>query len=126
MEKTLYNRHGDAVAYIADDYHHTVYLLDGQPVAYIYEDRHIHGINGRHLGWFVNEMAFNHNGERVGFTAGTCPVPVAREPVKAEKHNRDETRPRWAAPPFPNLSFDYAADGLEVFLKKGEVMRQPA
>jgi len=90
----LFNKHGYAAAYITDDCHNTIYLLDGHPVAYIYEDRHIYGINGRHLGWFVNEIVFNHNGERVGFTNKTCPVPVAQEPVKAEKYNRDEIRPR--------------------------------
>jgi len=126
MERTLFNRNGDAVAYLTDDYHGTIYVLDGHPVAYLYEDRHIYGINGRHLGWFVNDIVFDHNGERIGFTSGTCPVPVGKEPPKAEKYDKDEIRPRWQAPPFPNLTFDYAARGLEVFLKDGQVLSRQA
>jgi hypothetical protein len=122
MERTLFNKNGDAVAYLTDNYYKAIYMLDGHPVAYLYEDRHIYGINGRHLGWFINDMVFNHNGERTGFTSSTCPVPVANEPVKAEKFYMDELRPRWAAPPFPNLSFDYATQDLETFLRKGQVI----
>lgn len=121
MERTLFNRNGDAAAYIADDYHKTIYLPDGYPVAYLFEDNHIYGINGHHLGWFVNDIAFNNIGERIGFTAGTCPVPVSKEPIKAEKQGRDELRPRWESPPFPNLTFDYAARDLETFLRDGQI-----
>ncbi len=122
MERTLFNRKGDAVAYLTNDYYRTIYLPDGHPVAYLYEDRHIYGINGRHLGWFVNDIVFNHIGERIGFTAGTCPVAVAKEPVKEEKFEKDELRPRWQAPPFPNLTFDYASGDLEAFLRDGQVL----
>ena len=122
MERTLFNRNGDAVAYITDDYNETIYMPDGHPVAYLYEDIHIYGINGRHLGWFVNDIIFNHDGERVGFTAGTCPVPVGQEPVKAEKLDKDELRPRWQAPPFPNLTFDYSVMEFKDFIKNGQVL----
>lgn len=122
MESTLFNRNGDGVAYITDDYHQTIYILDGHPVAYLFEDNHIYGINGRHLGWFINDIVFNNIGERIGFTAGTCPVPVAKEPVKAEKLDKDELRPKWKAPPFPNLTFDYSAGDFEAFLKEGQVL----
>jgi len=121
MERTLFNRNGDPVAYITDDYNDTIYMTEGLPVAYIHDDRHIYGINGRHLGWFVNDIIFNNIGERIGFTAGACPVPVAKEPVKAKKHEKDELRPRWEAPPFPDLTFDYAAMDLESFFKDGQI-----
>lgn len=119
---TLFNRNGDAVAYIMDDYNKTIYLPDGHPVAYLFEDKHIYGINGHHLGWFVDDIVFNNTGERIGFTAGTCPVPVAKEPVKAEKLDKDELRPRWEAPPFPNLTSVYATVDFEAFLKEGQVI----
>jgi hypothetical protein len=124
MERTLFNKHGAAIAYISDDYNETIYLPDGHPVAYLYEDRHIYGINGRHLGWFVDEVIFDHNGKRIGFTERTCPVAPGSAPVKAEKYIRDEIRPRWAAPAFPNLSFDLAEQDLAPFFKEGEQPRQ--
>ena len=121
MERTLYNKNGDVVAYITDDYYETIYLWEGIPVAYIYQDQHIYGINGRHLGWFIDDIIFNNNGERIGFTRGSCPVFVAREPVKPEKYSRDEIQPKWKAPPLPKLLFDFANEDLVEFLKAGQV-----
>jgi hypothetical protein len=121
MDRTLFNKNGDAVAYITDDYHETIYLPDGRPVAYLYEERHIYGINGHHLGWFIDDIMYNHNGERIGFTSNTCPVLVGKEPVKAEIYSRDEIRPRWEAPPLAKLGVDISGSDLEAFLKKGQV-----
>ena len=123
MEKTLFNRNGEAVAYIAADYHETIYLWDGFPVAYLYNEDHIYGINGRHLGRFINEIIYNSSGERVGFTYSACPVPPAKETVKAQKHTPDEIRPRWSAPPHPNLTFRLADQELDDFLKEGRIVR---
>lgn len=122
MEKTLFNKNGEVVAYISDDYHETIYLWEGKPVAYIYEDQHIYGINGRHLGWFIDEIIYNHDGERVGFTNNSCPVPVAKETVKTEKFPKDEIQSRWEAPPLPKPLFDYANEDLSDFLKEGQFL----
>ena len=121
MERTLFNKNGEAVAYIADDYHESIYIWDGAPVAYIFNERHVYGINGRHLGWFTNEIIFNNYGERIGFTSSSCPVPIAKESVKPKKYPMDEIRPRWNAPSFPTLSFNFASQDLKGFLKEGQV-----
>ena len=39
IEKKIFNKDGEAVAYITPDYTPIVYLWDGNPVAYIYEKR---------------------------------------------------------------------------------------
>jgi len=124
MEKTLFDKNGYAVAYISDDYNETIYLPEGRPVAYIYEDRHVYGINGHHLGWFVDGIIYNNRGERIGFTSSACPVAPGKDPVKAERYIRDEIRPRWAAPAFPNLTFKLAEQDLASFFKEGEAPRQ--
>lgn len=128
MERTLFNKDGEVVAYISDDYHETIYLWDGRPVAYIYEDQHIYGINGRHLGWFIDDIIFNNSGERIGFTNNSCPVSVAKETIKPEKFARDEIQPKWKAPPSPKLLFDYANEDFSEFLKEGQfsLLRQEA
>lgn len=126
MEMTLFDKDGEPVAYIADDYHQTIYLWDGSPVAYLYEENHIYGINGRHLGWFTSDILYNGDGERIGFTNGTCPVSVGKETVKSTKQPMDEIRPRWAAPPLANLGFNFAAQGLADFLKEGQAIRYSA
>jgi hypothetical protein len=123
MERTIYDRDGYAVAYITDDYHETVYMWDGAPVAYLYDDEHLYGINGRHLGWFTDEILFDNKGNRIGFTANSCPVPIAKEPVKTEKKARDEIRPRWQAPPRPKLTFDFSDQALPDLLSQGQVIR---
>lgn len=123
MERTLFNKNGDVVAYITEDYHETIYLWNGSPVAYLYEDRHVYGVNGRHLGWFVDEIIYTNNGERIGFTTSSCPVPIAKEPIKVEKSVRDKIQSRWTAPAFPKLTFNFADMDLSDFLKEGQVSR---
>jgi len=123
MDRSLFDKKGFAVAYIADDYHNTIYLWDGSPVAYLYEDVHIYGINGRHLGWFMNDILYNNNGERIGFTSNTCPVAIAKEAVKSKRKSIHELRPRWSAPPTPMGKFQFADQGLKDFLLEGQVVR---
>ena len=123
MEKTLFNKNGEAVAYIMDDYHDSIYMWSGFSVAYLYNEEHVYGINGRHLGWFINEVIYNVQGERIGFTSNTCPVNIAKEPEKAKRRTMDEIRPRWSAPPLPKLSFNLGSQGLADFLMKGQVVQ---
>ena len=120
MEKILYDKEGEAVAYVASDYEGTIYLWEGVPAAYLFEDSHVYGINGRHLGWFKDEVMYNNDGDRVGFTSNTCPVPIAKPRPKSKKAPRDEIRPRWSAPPLPKLSFRLAAKSLSDFLSEGQ------
>ena len=121
--KTLFDKNGDPVAYISDDYNETIYLWDGSPVAYVYEEEHVYGINGRHLGWWIHEILYNGGGDRIAFASNTCPVAIAKEPPKTKKKPTDEIRPRWKAPPLPKLRFNFASQDLLDFLKEGEVAR---
>ena len=121
MEKTLFDAQGNAIAYITDSHHNAIYSFDGVPVAYLHEEQHVYGINGRHLGWFINEIIYNDSGERIGFTSMTCPVATAKEPVKSERRAMDELRSKWSAPPTPNLTFNFADQDLADFLNQGRV-----
>ena len=121
MEKSLFNKNGDAVAYLTDDYNRTIYLWDGQQVAYLFNDRHIYGANGKHLGWFIDGVIFNPGGERIGFTANTCPVPPSKEPIKLKKRFKDEVQSRWKENPLPKLQYILASEDLSDFLRNGQV-----
>ena len=121
MEKALYNRKGQPVAYIAADYFGTIYLWAGEPVAYLYEEIHVYGITGQHLGWFKDEVLYTPEGARVGFTPSTCPVPIAKSPQKGRKAQISELKPRWKPPPSPEFSYQLASQDLADFLKQGEV-----
>ena len=123
MDKILYDKSGTAVAYITSDYHEIVYLWEGLPVAYLYEQENVYGFNGRHLGWFRDEVLYNHRGERIGFTFNTCPVSVGKPPVKGKKYPMDEMRPRWGSPPLPKLGYNLASEVLADFLRQGQAFR---
>ena len=122
-DKTLFDKNGDPIAYITDDYNSTIYLWDGSPVAYIYEEELIYGINGRHLGWWIDQILYNVDGDRIAFTSGTCPVAIGKESPKNKKQQTEEIRPRWKAPPLPKLRFDFASQDLVDLLKEGRVAR---
>ena len=122
MDTSLYDKNGNAVAYLTEDFQSTIHLWDGTPVAYLYEERQVYGINGHHLGWFIDNIVFNNNGERIGFTSGACPVPVAKETAKSEKKPKDEIRPRWQAPPLPKLGFNTAEQPFADFLSGGQMI----
>ncbi len=63
---SLFDGAGKAVAYIAVDNELTIYLWGGKPVAYLDRDSeggyHVYGFNGKHLGWFVKGVVWDHEG----------------------------------------------------------------
>ncbi len=122
MEKTLYDKKGEPVAYIAMDYHEAIFLWDGQAVAYLYEEDHVYGINGRHLGWFIDDILYDQEGARIGFTSSTCPATVGKRGSKGKRSVLPELKPRWAAPPLPKLAFREVARDLADFLSEGQVI----
>lgn len=126
MAQTLFDKNGEAVALLSEDHNRTIFLWDGRPAAYLYEDRHVYGFNGRHLGWFVQGVLFDHDGRRAGFTKKTCPVNTVQATAHAETRPPDDIRPRWEAPPFPNLSDAVATRGLADLFAEGITASLPA
>jgi hypothetical protein len=122
MEMILYDKKGEAVAYIATDHHGAIFLWDGQAVAYLYEEDHLYGINGHHLGWFIDEIVYDQEGARIGFTTSTCPTAIGKRRPKGKRSVLPELKPRWAAPPLPKLTFREAAQNLADFLSEGRVI----
>ena len=66
-EISLFDGAGKANAYIAIDEELTIYLWSGKPVAYLEKDSeggyHVYGFNGKHLGWFVKGVVWDHEGK---------------------------------------------------------------
>src|SRR5439155_12132726 len=67
-EITLRSGSGDCAAYISNDDDSTIYLWNGEPVAYLVS-QNIYGFNGKHLGWFIKGVVYNHDGDVVGAVA---------------------------------------------------------
>ncbi|MBW1692390.1 MAG: hypothetical protein JRJ70_16915, partial [Deltaproteobacteria bacterium] len=87
-------------------------------VAYLY-GHHVYGFNGLHLGWFINGVVYDAEGNRIGFTSTTCPLPAAQEPPKAKKYAVAKMESRQEAPPLPDLGFNFSEENFEDFLKAG-------
>jgi hypothetical protein len=121
MEKTLLNARGEPVAYISGDPRKIIFLWDGHPVAYLY-GHHVYGFNGRHLGWFINGVVYDIEGNRIGFTSSTSPLPASQEPPKAKKYAVAKMEPRCESPPLPDLGFNHSGEDFEAFLKKGQAV----
>ena len=121
MATSLFNKIGEPVAYIGDDFNRTIYLWDGIQVAYLYQEEYVYGTNGRHLGRFIENILYDEQGLRIGFTSGSCPVPVGKETVKPKKMAAYDIRPRWSAPPLPKLSYHDSELDLAEFLKQGQI-----
>jgi hypothetical protein len=67
-EVTLFSGKGKAAAYVAVDDEMTIYTWGGKPVAYLKPDKsgggfHIYGFNGKHLGWFLQGVVRDHDGD---------------------------------------------------------------
>ena len=81
-EVSLFDADGRATAYVAIDDELTLYLWSGQPVVYL--DRgssgwfDVYGFNGRHLGWFVNGIVWDHDGK------ATCATEERLQTTKFE------------------------------------------
>jgi len=120
MEKTLFTSRGEPVAYISDDPRKIIFLWDGRPVSYLY-GYHVYGFTGRHLGWFLNGVVYDIDGNRIGFTTSTSPLPTSQELPKAKRYAVAKMEPREEAPPLPDLGFNYSKEDLEAFLTKGQV-----
>jgi hypothetical protein len=121
IETKLFNKKGDPVAYITAQFRPTIFLWSGIPVAYLHEEKYIYGVNGLHLGWFKDDILFNNDGERIGFTFSTCPVAIAKEPVKGKKQAMSKPRPRCRAQSPPKFLFRFADQDLAEFLAEGQI-----
>jgi len=118
-EVSLFDKNGDAKAYIDDDY--TIYLWDGTPVAYMYkgdEDWHVYGFNGKHLGWYCGGIIYDKSGKRVSSPFNSKSKML---PFKSIKHITPIQTMREFEPfSKPKLSDDWGDVLLETFLKAGE------
>jgi hypothetical protein len=118
-EVTLFGRNGDPQAYIAHDDDNSLYSFAGEPLAYVDENSNIYGFNGVHLGWFEDEIVWDHAGRRVGFTAKTCPVLRKFEPFKGFKQFKPFKAFKQFAPFKPLKSQAFSREELIDFLHKG-------
>lgn len=122
-EVSLYNLEGKPGAYIDEEM--TIYLWSGTPVAYLHNESgklNIYGFNGKHLGWFVNGVVYDHEGKTIGGVKEAVKVFSFRlepEPYKSSKKYKPDKYYREQAPFQPTLSMNWTDLSLRVFLLQG-------
>jgi len=121
-EVTLFDGHGKATAYIALDDELTIYLWSGKPVAYLDRDSkggyHVYGFNGKHLGWFVGGVVWDHEGN------ASCAVKerlqsTKFEPFKSFKQFKPFKRFKESAPFRPSFSNSFGDTPCRFLLAEG-------
>jgi hypothetical protein len=101
----------------------TIYLWSGKPVAYLVPDNsregfNIYGFNGKHLGWFVHGVAWDHSGDAA--CAVKSAVSLAQlEPLKGLKELTPLKALRELAPLRPILSKSWSDTPCRIFLFEG-------
>ncbi len=122
-EISLFEKEGNAVAYIAKDL--TIYIWDGDPVAYISESNgssHVYGFNGTHLGWYIKGVVYNNDGFIMGAQKDALRMSTLLQPEPAYKGFKN-IKPlksfKEFAPFKPILSDNWSATPLVSFLEAG-------
>jgi len=119
-EVTLFGAQGEPIAYIEGGSEKTIFTFNGEPTAYIDESNNIYGFNGSHLGWYEEQIIWDHSGVRVGFTKNTCPVLTQFEPFKGFKQFKPFKAFKQFAPFKPMKHANNSNTGLLQFLKAGQ------
>lgn len=121
-EVSLFNGFGKAEAYLARDDEMAIYLWNGKPAAYLESDgeggNHVYGFNGKHLGWFVRGVIWDHEGN------GSCAVKevlqaTQAEPFKAFKQFKPFKSFTQFAPFRPTFSNKFGATQCGFLLMEG-------
>jgi hypothetical protein len=118
-EVTLFGKSGEPQAYIAYGDESTIYSFSGDPLAYVDDNCNIYGFNGHHLGWFEDDIIWDHRGRRVGYTAKSCPAFRKFEPFKGFKRFKPFKGFKQFAPFKPLKSTLQSAESLLEFLQSG-------
>lgn len=122
-EISLFNSKGKPVAYIdTKDDDLTIYLWDGRPVAYLSKDNsdfHIYGFNGKHLGWFINGIVRDHDGNTVGVTKEAASMYTEYEPYKSYKRYKPYKSYKEYAPYKPYSNRTWSSLDFKLFLLLG-------
>ena len=119
-EISLYDKNGDAKAYIASDL--TVYLWDGDPVAYLHRDNndwHLYGFNGEHLGWYINGLIYDNEGYAIGAQKDAVRMITSIEGIKGIKGLKPIKSIKSISPIKPILSNSWSRVPFSVILNSG-------
>jgi len=85
QEVSLYDREGEAIAYIDFSEDATVYMWNGTPVAFLEKDGRdvcVFGFNGSFMGWYEDGIIYDKKGYAVGAKKGATNMITKIERIK--------------------------------------------
>jgi hypothetical protein len=127
-ETTLFNAGGSPEAYISfsqDD--PTIYMWSGKPVAYLSSSVgrgfNVYGLNGKHLGWYVNGVVRSHEGSPVcGVYRVVRVVSLPKPgPPKSVKQAAPQRSSKELAPLRPLFRRQWSSMQCGLFLSEGAI-----
>jgi hypothetical protein len=117
-EISLFDRKGEATAYISTEHDLTIYSWEGKPLTYL-SGEHVYGYNGKHLGWFEDGILWDHEGRGVGFVKGAVSMLTSLEGLKSLKELRPLKSLKELARLKPLKTRSWAPIPLSLFLATG-------
>ncbi len=118
-EISLFDNNNNAVAYIAVDDDLTIYLWEGKPVAYL-DGENVYGFNGKHLGWFIKGVIFDHDGDAVCAIKSRVSGYTSYEGYKSYKSYKPYKSYKEYAPYKPYFSNNFSAIPCSLALALGK------
>ena len=86
QQTSLFDRDGEARAYIDYDKDATIFMWDGTPIAFLKKDGSdicIFGFNGSFMGWYEDGIIYDRNGYVVGTKKGATNMLTKMERMKS-------------------------------------------
>ncbi|MCX6154603.1 MAG: hypothetical protein NT007_10620 [Candidatus Kapabacteria bacterium] len=127
---TLFDKNGEAIAYIAMDQEMTIYMWDGEPVAYLVKKGpsenpkvdlfSIFGYNGKLLGWIKDGILRDKDGNATGFIKGAVNLITNMESMKSMKSMRPMKSMKEMEPMQPMFTQNWSDISLKYFLEEGK------
>jgi hypothetical protein len=122
QEVSLFDQAGKPQAYIALDEEMTIYLWGGTPVAYLKSGDEggydVYGFNGKHIGWFVSGVIWDHQGDASCATESRL-QNTEYEPYKSYKHYKPYKSYTEYAPYRPRFSDKFGDAPCQFLLASG-------
>ena len=121
QEISLFDSEGNASAYIAISDDMTIYTWNGAPVAYLdaasTNTFNVYGFNGSHLGWFIDGVIWDHDGNAACAIGNR--VSHRTEPFKSFKQFKPFKSFKEFAPYMPHLSNQFGSTNCTFLLLSG-------
>jgi hypothetical protein len=123
QQVSLYDKDGEAQAYIDYEQESTIFMWNGTPVAFLEKDGSdvcVFGFNGTFLGWYADGIIYDKNGYGVGARKGATNMITKIERIKGIQKITPIKPITPITPIQPILKSSWSSTSLMEFLYSGK------